>query len=162
MEVHPDFQVLPTPPLTTEFLSRLENSSPTDPSLSEDDTGPSWGHYQFTSGNMTIKSIIRSWDCIGTTKMACKLIAAAVKTCKVARHICFDQNITTTSFLADAYLSNLIDELCNVWVGAGGVSVLFIIFIFLLMTISKGYVDKSYSNEPWKITGTSIVTTCPT
>lgn len=143
MEAQSDFQVRPIPSLTTEFLSRLEKSSPGDPSFSEDDTGPSWGHYQFTCGSITIKSVIRSWDCVGTTTMACKLIAAAVKTCKVARHICFEQNINTTSFLADAYLSNLIDELCDVWVKAGGVSILFIMFIFLLMTFSKGFVDNS-------------------
>jgi hypothetical protein len=130
MEAQSDFRAVPTPSLTTSFLSRLENSVPTDPSLSEDDTGPSsWGHYQFTSGSMTIKSVIRSWDCVGTTTIACKLIAAAVKICKVARHICFEQNINTTSFLADAYFSNLIDELCGVWVEAGGVSILFIIFM---------------------------------
>lgn len=122
MEAHPDFQVGITPSLTSDFLSRIETSNPTDPSLSEDDTGASWGHRQFTSGNMTIKSVIRSWECVGNTTMACKLIAAAVKTCKVARHICFEQNIHTTSFLADAYLSNLIEELGNVWVKAGGVS----------------------------------------
>lgn len=122
MEAHPDFQVGTTPPLTVNFLSRIQDSNPTDPSLSEDDTGPSWGHHQFTSGTMTIKSVIRSWDDIGSTTMACKLIAAAVKTCKVARHICFEQKINTSSFLADAYLSNLIDELCDVWVKAGGVS----------------------------------------
>jgi hypothetical protein len=121
MEAHPNFQVGATPPLTTNFLLRIENLKPTDPSLSEDDTGASWGHYQFTSGSMTIKSVIQSWDCVGSTMMACKLIAAAVKTCKVARHICFEQNIKTTSFLADAYLSNLINELYDVWVKAGGV-----------------------------------------
>ena len=142
MEAQADFRAGPTPSLTTSFLSRLENSAPNDPSLSEDDTGPSWGHHQFTSGNMTIKSVIQSWDCVGTTTIARKLIAAAVKICKVARHICFEQNINTTSFLADAYLSNLIDELCDVWVGAGGVS-LFIIFFFLLLTIFKGYVGNS-------------------
>ena len=143
MEAQPDFRVWPTPSLTNDFLSRLEKSSPTNPSFSEDDTGSSWGHYQFTSGNMTIKSVIRSWDCVGITTIACKLIAAAIKICKVARHICFEQNNHTTSFLADIYLSNLIDELCDVWVGAGGVRFIFIIFIFLLMTISKGYVDNS-------------------
>jgi hypothetical protein len=122
MEAQPDFQVRPTPSLTTDFLSRLEKTSPVDPGISEDDTGPSWGHYQFTSGSMTIKTVVRSWDCVGMTNMACKLISAAVKICKVARHICFEQNINTTSYLADVYLSNLIDELSDVWVKAGGVS----------------------------------------
>jgi hypothetical protein len=130
MEAHPNFRVGLTPSLTSDFLSRIENSNPTDPSLSEDDTGSSWGHHQFTGGSMTVKSVIRSWDCVGSTTTACKLIAAAIKTCKVARHICFEQNIHTTSFLADIYLSNLIDELSDVWVKAGGVS-------FIIPTISS-------------------------
>jgi hypothetical protein len=121
MEAHPDFGAGTTPILTSTFLSRIEDSDPADPNLSEDDTGSSWGHYQFTSGSMRIKSVIQSWECVGSTATACKLIAAALKTCKVARHICFEQKINTTSFLADAYLSNLIDELYDVWVKAGGV-----------------------------------------
>lgn len=133
MEAQSNFRAGPTPSSTNDFLSRLEMSSPTDPGLSEDDKGSSWGHYQFTSGNMSIKSVIRSWDCVGSTSMACKLIAAAIKICKVARHICFDQGINTSSFLADAYLSNLIDELCHVWVAVGGVRLLIIQFIFLLI-----------------------------
>ena len=119
MEAQSDFRSGPTPSLTASFFSRLEKSTPTDPSISEDEMGPSWGHYQFTSGNMTVKSVIRSWDCVGTTTIARKLIATAVKICKVARHICFEKNIRTTSYLADAYLSNLIDELSDAWVEAG-------------------------------------------
>jgi len=122
MEVHPNFGAGTTPTLTSNFLSRIENSDPADPNLSEDDTGPSWGHYQFASRSMKIKSVIQSWECIGSTVIACKLIAATIKTCKVARHICYKQNITATSFLADAYLSNLVNELWDVWVKAGGVS----------------------------------------
>ena len=128
MEAQADFRSGPTPSLTTSFLSRLEKSTPTDPSISEDETGQSWGHYQFTSGNMNVKSVIRSWDCVGTTAIARKLIAAAVKICKVARHICFEKSIKTTSYLADAYLSNLIDELSDVWVEAGA-SFFFCFFI---------------------------------
>lgn len=78
---------------------------------------------------MTIKSVIRSWDCVGTTTIACKLIAAGIKTCRVARHICFEQNINTLSYLADVYLSNLIDQLADVWAETG-VSFFFQYFIF--------------------------------
>jgi hypothetical protein len=122
MEAHPNFGPGPTPTLTSDFLARIENADPADPNLSEDDTGSCWGHYQFTSGSMRITSVIQSCDSVRSTAVACKLIAAAIKTCKVARHICFERGINTTSFLADAYLSNLIDELCGVWVKAGGVS----------------------------------------
>lgn len=129
MEAQANFRPGPTPSLTTTFLSRLENSTPTDPGLSEDDNGASWGHYQYTGGSMTIKSVIRSWDCVGTTTIACKLIAAGIKTCRVARHICFEQNINTLSYLADVYLSNLIDQLADVWAETG-VSFFFQYFIF--------------------------------
>ena len=135
IEAQPGIGVGITPAVTINFLSRIENADPTDPNLSEDNTGSSWGHYQFTSGSMTITSVIRSWDCVGSATMACKLIAAAVKTCKVARHTCFEQNLHTNSFLADVYLSNLIDELCDVWVKAGGVS-LIIMFVFTAILIT--------------------------
>jgi hypothetical protein len=132
MEAHPDFGAGTTPILMSTFLSRIENSDPADPILSEDDTGSSWGDYQFTSGSMRIKSVIQSWECVGSTATACKFIAAALKTCKVARQICFEQKINATSFLADTYLSNLIDELYDVWVKAGGVLSLTTIFATVL------------------------------
>ena len=146
MEAQSNLRAGPTPSLTTNFLSRLEISTPTDPGLSEDDMGPSWGHYQYTSGSMTINSVIRSWDCIGTTTMACKLIAAAIKTCRVARHVCFEQNINTSSYLADVYLSRLIDRLSDVWAETGVSFFFFIfifIFIFLLMTVPNKLTTQS-------------------
>jgi len=71
----------------SNFLSWIENTDPGDPSLSKDDTGSCWGHYQFTSGGMRITSVMQSWDCVRGTAVACKLIAAAIKTCKVTCHI---------------------------------------------------------------------------
>jgi hypothetical protein len=130
MEAQSNFRAGPTPSLTTKFLSRLENSNPNDPGLSEDDTGASWGHYQYTSGSMTINSVIRSWDCVGTTTIACKLIAAAIKTCRVARHICFEKNVNTTSYLADVYLSKLIEQLYDVWPGVDTGVIFFLYFLF--------------------------------
>jgi hypothetical protein len=137
MEVHPDFGAGTMPILTSTFLSRIENLDPADPNLSEDDTRSSWGHYQFTSRSMRIKSVIQSWECVGSTAIACKLIAAALKTCKVAHHICFEQKINATSFLADAYLSNLIDELYDMWVKAGGISLTTIFATVLTIMVVK-------------------------
>ncbi|KAF8223605.1 hypothetical protein L208DRAFT_1316095 [Tricholoma matsutake] len=54
MEETPDFKNGPTPHLTATFLSRIENANPNSPDISEDDSGSSWGHLQFTSGNMSI------------------------------------------------------------------------------------------------------------
>jgi hypothetical protein len=137
MEVHPNFGAGTMPILMCDFLSRIKNSDPADPNLSEDNTRSSWGHYQFTSGSMRIKSVIQSWECVGSTAIACKLIAAAIKTCKVARHICFKQNINTTSFLADDYLLILINELCDMWVKAGGVSSTIIFATILINMVTK-------------------------
>jgi hypothetical protein len=123
MEANPNFRAGTTLILTTNFLSRIESASPSAPDLSEDDTGISWGHHQFTSRSMTIKSILTSWESVGSTVMAGKLIAAGIKTCKVARHICFDNGITTSSYLADAYLSNMVDQLWDMWTAAGRVSI---------------------------------------
>jgi hypothetical protein len=122
MEANSSFGAGATPILTTDFLSRIESASPAAPNLSEDDTGASWGHHQFTNGTMTIKSVLTSWESVGSTAMARKLIAAGIKTCKVARHICFNNGISTSSYLADAYLSNVIGQLWDLWIAAGGVS----------------------------------------
>jgi hypothetical protein len=54
---------------------------------------------------------------------ACNLIAAALKTCKVARHLCFEHNITTTSYLSDIYLENVVSKLWDLWKSAGGVRI---------------------------------------
>ncbi|KAF8234117.1 hypothetical protein L208DRAFT_1077691, partial [Tricholoma matsutake] len=93
----------------------VKNANPYVADLLEDDSGPSWGHSQFTSGNMTLTSVLQSWESIGSTKTACHLIAASIKICKVARHICFEQKITTGSYLSDAYLQNLIEVLWTLW-----------------------------------------------
>jgi hypothetical protein len=42
---------------------------------------------------------------------ACRLIAAALKTSKVARFVCSERNISATSYLADAYLNELVEAL---------------------------------------------------
>ncbi|KAF8218510.1 hypothetical protein L208DRAFT_1373938 [Tricholoma matsutake] len=111
MEENVAFKRGPTLMLTMDFLSQVENADPYVADLSEDDSGPSWGHSQFTSGNMTLTSVLQSWESIGSTETACRLIAASIKTCK----------ITTGSYLSDAYLQNLIEVLWTLWKKAGGV-----------------------------------------
>jgi hypothetical protein len=122
MEANPNFRAGTMLILTTNFLSRIKNASPAAPDFSEDDTGISWGHHQFTSGSTTTKSVFTSWESVRSTVIACKLITTRIKTCKVACHICFNNGIITSSYLADAYLSNMVDQLWDVWTTAGGVS----------------------------------------
>jgi hypothetical protein len=104
------------------FLDRIEHADPNAPDLSEDDDNTSWGHHQFTAGSLTCRTVLTSWDCIGNIAVACKLIAAAIKTCKVARHLCFSRNIKASNFLSDIYLSSIVELLWGSWKDAGGVS----------------------------------------
>ena len=41
---------------------------------------------------------MKSWEDIGNTDAARKLIAAAIRTCKVARYLCEQTKIITTSY----------------------------------------------------------------
>jgi hypothetical protein len=91
-------------------LHQIENADPNNPEFDEDNINGSWGHRQFTSGGMRISTVLRSWDQIGSMA-ACKLIAAALKTCKVARFMCSERNISATSYLADVYLKETVEAL---------------------------------------------------
>lgn len=92
------------------FLERIESADPNSPDLSEDDMNGNWGHYQFTAGSMRCATVLQSWDEIGKAT-ACKLLAAAIKTCKVARFVCFTRGIEVGSYLSDAYLQTLVESL---------------------------------------------------
>jgi hypothetical protein len=101
------------------FLERIETADPNAPDISEDDTNSCWGHYQFTAANIRCSTVLTSWDEVGTTT-ARKLIAAALKTCKVARLICFKHSIEPASYLSDAYLENLVELLWTLKQKAAG------------------------------------------
>ncbi|KAF8868875.1 hypothetical protein BD779DRAFT_1682938 [Infundibulicybe gibba] len=120
MSLRPDFEVSQSSDDLVALLTRIENADPNSAEYSEDDTNTGWGHHQFTAGGLTCGSALLSWRSVGDTKIACRLIAAALKTCKVARHICLNRNIEVTSFLSDAYLQNVIERLWEVWTAAGG------------------------------------------
>lgn len=126
MGANPNFKMGPTPTLTSNFIFQIESADLAMPDISEDDHYASWGHYQFTSGSMTISSVLKSWDLVGSTATACMLIAATIKTCKVAHHICFEKGIMTTNYLSNAYLANIVES--NLWNDVGGVSPISIAF----------------------------------
>jgi hypothetical protein len=62
---------------------------------------------------MRIASVLIDWQAVGSTSVAFRLIAAAVKTCRVARHLCFKKLIDCSSFLSDNYLELLVEQLWN-------------------------------------------------
>jgi len=125
MRSHTTFQNGEPSADASAFLSRIQNADPNSPEISEDDTNQCWGHYQFSGAGMTCTSVLTSWASVGNTGIARQLIAAAIKTCRVARHLCFQRAIESTSFLSDAYLENIIDILWTLWIDAGGVCVFF-------------------------------------
>lgn len=95
---------------TRALLTRIESADPVAPDIDEDDTNLGWGHIQFTAGGMTLSTVIRSWENVGNVATAYRLLAAAVKTCRVARHLCFLNNVVATGgFLSDSYLRNLVE-----------------------------------------------------
>ncbi|KAI0039375.1 hypothetical protein FA95DRAFT_1612614 [Auriscalpium vulgare] len=101
------------------LLARIENADPNNPELSEEETDSCWGHQQFTAGTLSLRGALVSWDSIGSVAVACQFIAAAIKTCRVARHICFVRKKTPASFLSDAYLRETIERLWALWKDAG-------------------------------------------
>ena len=116
MEAQPNLEVGPASDNVIKFLSRLDNADPNSTEYSEEDLGACWGHRQFTSGNLTCSSVLTSWREVGSVEMACKLIAAAIKTCKVARHISIHRGMDTELYyLSDAYLENMIERLWCIW-----------------------------------------------
>jgi hypothetical protein len=79
---------------------------------------------------------MKSWEDIGNTKTARKLIAATIRTCKIARYICEKSNITATSYISDNYLERVIETLWELWKGAGAVSTSGLKFSFAIILIS--------------------------
>ncbi len=99
------------PPSTTvQFIERIEHAHPDAPGIEEDDTNIGWGHWQFTAGGMTCQSVFKTWSDIGGVTMAYRLLAASLKTCVVARHLCFMNKISmqSSSYLSDVYLEKVV------------------------------------------------------
>ncbi len=137
MESSPGFKVGKPSDDFVAFLARIKNADPNDVNLSEDDLDASWGHYQFTAGCLTCTTVLTSWDIVGGCSHACDLIAAALKTCKVARHLCFEHKIDVMSYLSDIYLENVVSKLWDLWKSVGGVRGYFL--------SHQIYIDQSFS-----------------
>lgn len=106
------------------LLERVQSTDPTSSDIDEDNMGPSWGHYQFTAGGLTLSNSLTTWQDIGSVAIAFKLIAAALKTCREARLMCAGIS-TMGGFISDIYLEKTLDGLETCWVGAGGVRAMF-------------------------------------
>lgn len=125
MKACPDFRAAAPSADLKNFLERIETADPNDNAIDEDNKGVSWGHHQFTAGSLTCGSVMKSWEDIGNTNTARKIIAAAIRTCKIARHVCEKLKITTTStsYISDTYLERVIEILWDLWKVAGAPTV---------------------------------------
>ncbi len=96
-----------------QFINQIELADPSAED-NEDNMNVSWGHSQFTSGGLSCSTVLVSWSAVDNVGTAFRLLAAAVKTAKVARQLCFTQGISG-SCLADSYIQNIIELLWICW-----------------------------------------------
>ena len=122
MKENSSFQVGALSDGVVAFLERAEHADPNSADISEEDKNANWGHYQLSGW----APLVASWHSVGSTGIACRLIAVVIKTCKVARHMCFVKHLNTLSFLSDVYLENIIDSLWASWKEALGIHVSYI------------------------------------
>ncbi|XP_006458881.1 hypothetical protein AGABI2DRAFT_141571 [Agaricus bisporus var. bisporus H97] len=96
------------------WIQAINAADPNDPALDEDNNFEQWGHQQLSLALPQLTS----WTIVGSINSACRLIAALVNTCKVAREICqVNQREMSTSFIADIYLDRTIETLWKLWAG---------------------------------------------
>ncbi|KAM6493574.1 hypothetical protein JOM56_011708 [Amanita muscaria] len=105
------------------FIRGVELADPRLQEYEEDDVGVSWGHSQLRGW----REILPNWQAIGSLENARRLIAAVLKTCRVARALCHDLEMSerkigsqTISYLSDNYLEQITEWLWELWKQAGG------------------------------------------
>lgn len=106
----------------SQLLLHINSSDPNDSQHSEDDQNESWGHSLFRIGGMQWGAILTHWPGNEYTR---QLLAAALRTCKIARHVCFERKVDARAFLSDHYLEMVSTKLWDLWIAAGGVGYLF-------------------------------------
>ncbi|KAH9041229.1 hypothetical protein EDB85DRAFT_2139893 [Lactarius pseudohatsudake] len=121
MNAQPSFKQGKTSEKIMTLLERVRSADPGSPDIDEDNTGQSWGHYQFTAGDISPSSSLTSWKDVGSVATAFKLVAAAIGTCQEARLMCANAGTPrTTGFISDVYLEKTLECLESCWVDAGG------------------------------------------
>ena len=123
MDTQPSFKQGKPSEHVTALLERLECADPGSPDIDEDNTGQSWGHYQFTAGGISPSSSLTTWQDVGSVAVAFRLVAAALKTCQEARKMCAGTGMPMPcSYVSDIYFEQTLERLEKCWAGAGGVS----------------------------------------
>jgi hypothetical protein len=113
------------------LLACIQSADPSAPDINKDNACHSWGHNQFTTGNLNLKSCLTSWQEVGSIDIAFELVAAALKTCQEAHMMCMKAGVPKMNgFISDAFLKMLLKHLEKCWVDAGGVCDYFFSFHF--------------------------------
>lgn len=121
MKMLPSFSVGNPSSSVLQLLDCIVGADPNSDMYSEDDHGISWGHAQYHSGSLSLSQALLSWGSLGNVDTALRFIAAGVQTVKMAKHICFVDNLPDTSLLASCYLQNTLELIWQHWKEAGGV-----------------------------------------
>lgn len=133
-----------------QFLAGIEQADPNAPDVGEDNTNTSWGHYHFRSGVVRFDNL--TWEMVANKQTAYRILAATIKTCRVARHLCFKRNITTNSVVADMYLETIVQ---NLWkhleIIAAKVSLRYNILLILKTSRSRPLLWICPAQLVWKI-----------
>ena len=149
MNAQPSFQKGEPSPNALMLLERLQFTDPNSPDIDEDNTGLSWGHYQFTAGGLNLLSSLITWKDVGSVAIAFKFVAAALKICQEARLICEEAKTSTVGgFISDVFLEKTLVALEKCWVGAGGVSLTFSCSFSLMYCTPFFFLDDYLSRCP--------------
>jgi hypothetical protein len=131
MNALPSFKQGETSEKVMTLLERVQFADPGSLEIDEDNKGLSWGHYQFTAGNITLLSSLITWQDVGGVATAFKLVAAALKTCQEVQLMYANAGIPKTQgFLSNVYLKEMLRLLETCWVGAGGVCIRFLLRVY--------------------------------
>ncbi|KAJ3473993.1 hypothetical protein NLI96_g12709 [Meripilus lineatus] len=120
MKMLPSFSVSNPSSSVLQLLDCIVGADPNSDMYSEDDHSISWGHAQYHSGSLSLSQALLSWGSLGNVDTALRFIAAGVQTVKMAKHICFIDNLPDTSLLASCYLQNTLELIWQHWKEAGG------------------------------------------
>lgn len=109
-------------PSFVNFLNHIERAVPSAED-DENNTNKSWGHSQFTAGQLTCSSVLDSLASVGSPMFAGRLIATAVTMCCVSRWLCKTKSTLPTFYISVKSLNKTSRLLWACWTSAGGTNV---------------------------------------
>ncbi|TEB20526.1 hypothetical protein FA13DRAFT_1644519, partial [Coprinellus micaceus] len=97
---------------TLAYLKQLEDADM--PDLSEDDDNEAWGHYQYRANGLTPVLVLKDWTTIGNTTIAYRLLAASIRTSRVARYLVNVRKRKAQQYTSDAYIDIIVSKLWEI------------------------------------------------